>query len=197
VSDVAAAPQYEIRPTRREARSTAAIVGWTVFCVLNVLASDGQMRVLTAGSGVAGLLVTVGLVYRWRRRALLALSGETLTYTGLFKRRVIGHFPLSGRVVTAGVAWPTTGRTSQRWLLLDADGRAELALDLTAWDRDDLNALSDRLGIPQEVDPTSRRPVELRRTYPGSAHWILARPYQFTFVLIAAVSIVLLVLGVR
>jgi hypothetical protein len=97
--------------------------------------------------------------------------------------------------VTVTVEWPGTRRSFQRWLLLDTAGRTQLALDLTAWDRDELTRLAETLGILQEVDPTPHRPIELRRLYPGAIHWTAAHPYRFTFALIAALSVVIGVLG--
>jgi hypothetical protein len=194
VSDAAKA-RREIRPTGRRPRSAIAIIAWTGAVVCNLLALHGSVRIITACASIAGLLALLLLMHRWRHRALLELSGDTLTYTGVLKSRVIARRPLTGQAVTATVRWPGSGRTTQRWLLLDAAGNAQLALDLPAWDPDQLHELADRLGVPQDVDPTPRRAVELRRKYPGGVHWVAAHPYWFTLLLIAAASTMLLALS--
>lgn len=188
----------EIRPKGGERpRSAGAIVGWTGFTLCSIVAADGKLRIVNAGVAVVCLFVGLAVMRRWRRRAVLSLSDDSLTYTGIFARRVISRRPFAGRAVVAGVRWVGSGRRSRRWLLLDAGGEVRLALDLVLWDLDDLHALTDRLGIRQEMDPALRRPADLRRAYPGSVHWLAAHPLQFTFLLIAAVSIVLAALGVQ
>jgi hypothetical protein len=195
VSEVPAA-RCEIHPKSDDGRrSVIAILGWTGFCMANVLAAHGTMRIVRVAIVVGGLVGTVALVHRWRRRALLAFSDDMLTYTGLFGIRVIARRPVSGRVVIATVQWTGSGRSSQRWLLLDAAGAARLGLDLALWDMGRLDLLTERLGIRREVDPTPRRPAELRRMYPGSVHWLVTHPVWLTIVLIAAVSLGLLALG--
>lgn len=194
MSHVAQAGPYEVRPTRKTRRSATAIVGWSAFCALNVLARHGEARIITAAAAVSGMLVTLGLVYRWRYRSKLTLQGDVLTYTGLIRRRVVARRPISGRAIVANVAWGASGN-SQRWLLLDPSGRAAIALDLAAWNLDHLQALCDRLGVSQEVDPTPRRPADLRRMYPGGIPWAIAYPYRFTFLLIGALSIAAVLLG--
>ena len=193
VSDVAR-DEIEVRPRRRASRSWIAIAAWGGAVALGVLSADGQTRGITAVAGALTALVTWALVHRWRRRSVLALRDQVLSYTGVFRSRTVVRLPGSVRAVTAQVTW-SSGALTQRWLLVDASGAVALGLDLTAWETDDLSAVCERAGIPQVHDPTRRRPAELRRAYPGGLPWVVAHPFVLCFLLIGAGSVVLALLG--
>jgi hypothetical protein len=166
------------------------MVAWGAAVAIGVLRSDGPTRAFIAVS----VLIMAALMHRYVRRAALTLRDGVLSYTGLFRRRIVARPGVSVRAVTADVLWSQAG-PAQRWLLLDAGGATVLGLDLLAWKADELSALCERAGIPQQSDRTPRRPAELRRAYPGGVPWAVAYPFIGGIVLIVVVSIVLLLLG--
>ena len=182
--------EIELRPRRRTNRPWAAMLAWGAALAIGVLRSDGLTRAFIAVS----VLVMVALTHRYVRRAALTLRDGVLSYTGLFRRRIVARPGVSVRAVTAEVLWSQSG-PAQRWLLLDAGGATALGLDLTAWKADELSALCERAGIPQQSDPTRRRPAELRRAYPGGLPWVLAHPFIGGLVLIVVATIVVVLLG--
>lgn len=185
LSDIAH-DEIELRPRRRTDRPWPAMVAWGAAVVIGVLSSDGQTRAFIAVS----VLVMAALMHRYGRRAALTLRDGVLSYTGLFRRRIVARPGVSVRAVTADVLWTQSG-PAQRWLLLDASGATTLGLDLIAWRADELSALCERAGIPQQSDPTPRRPAELRHAYPGGVRWIVAHPFIGGLALIAVGAIVL------
>jgi hypothetical protein len=107
--------RWEIRPRlERQPRSPAAIFAWAGFCGLTILAGQGEERIVRAGVAVATLVVAVGLVLRWRHRARLVLSGDALSYIGVFTSKVVARRPAAGHAVTVTVEWPGTRRSFQR-----------------------------------------------------------------------------------
>ena len=168
------------------------MVAWGAAAVIGVLRSDGLTRAFIAVS----VLVMVALTHRYVRRAALTLRDGVLSYDGLFRRRIVARPGVSARAVTADVLWSQSG-PAKRWLLLEAGGATVLGLDLTAWKADELSALCERAGIPQQSDPTPRRAAELRRAYPGGLPWAVAHPFIGGVVLIVVGSIVLAAAGRR
>ncbi len=151
--------EIELRPRRRTDRPWAAMVAWGAAAVIGVLRSDGLTRAFIAVS----VLVMVALTHRYVRRAALTLRDGVLSYDGLFRRRIVARPGVSARAVTADVLWSQSG-PAKRWLLLEAGGATVLGLDLTAWKADELSALCERAGIPQQSDPdaTARRRAAAR-----------------------------------
>jgi hypothetical protein len=155
----------------------------------------GWSRVFVVGAGV---VLAVG-VFAWisfsRQRMKLTMIDGRLVFTGFARDRVVLAEGRTGRVVDVQVDWGrASGRKSRFWLLIDTAGRAVVSLNRDAWDDGELEVLRERLGLPIEIVETPKRPVELRKAYPGTIPWWGAHPVIATvlaIVIIAALSFAL------
>lgn len=163
---------------------------WVLASLAYSLRFHGFARIVVVAVGVAFALTMLGLLRLSRRRTKLTMAQGELTFTSLFRERVISP----ARVVAVQVAWGgASGRQTRLWALVNAAGRAVAGLNRDAWDDAELEGLRQALGLPIETVSTPQRPAALRRAYPGLVPWWGAHPVAATSLTIVGLAALLLV----
>ena len=164
--------------------------GWLLAGLLYSLRFHGSARVIVLAVGVLGAIGTIGLV-RWsRRRVKLTMIGGRLIFSGLLRDRVVLAGDHSERIVDVEIVWPmSSGRRSRLRLFINETGRTAVSLNRAVWDGGQLEELRERLGLPVETVERAQRPVQVRKTYPGTIPWWAAHPSIATVLSIAALTV--------
>ena len=179
-------PTLVVRPEKAQLKPGAlfSAAGWCAMSIAFLVRFHGTGLFVMAVLDVAVLAAALVILQRSRSRSTLSLSPDGLTWTGLFRDRKV--CPV--KVVEAEVHWfQTSARCTRVWLLVNADGRAEVNLNADAWDHVQLELLRQRLGIPREVMNQTQRAKELRAKFPGSVPVAVLHPIALTYLLLAAI----------
>lgn len=191
--------QLVVRPRKgfwnNPRKSTGAAAGWILASLLYSLQFHGWVRLVVVVTGVALALGVIGVMRLSYGRVKLTMIGDRLIVTGLLRDRVVLAGDLTGRVVDIEVAWGrASGRQSRLWLLINGAGRTTVGLNRETWDEGQLERLRESLGLPIEIVETPKRPVELRRAYPGTLPWWVAHPSVATVMAIVVIATLVLTL---
>jgi hypothetical protein len=184
-----------LRPRILQRRPGALIgaAGWLPCSAVFAVRFHGLALVVIGVLDLAVIIGAIGAVRRSYRRTSLMLGPDGLTWAGPFRDRPVFASSDPGRVVEAEVHWlRTSARRTHIWLLINADGRAEVGLNADVWDRSELEDLRHRLSIPREVITETLSGKELRTRLPGSVPWPVLHPIALTYLLIAIIITVVL-----
>jgi hypothetical protein len=180
------------RPSRKPGAILSA-AGWCVFSLVFLLRFHGLALILMALIDVAVVVGTLAISRRSYARSQLTLAHGRLMWSGAIRDRVVFDKSRPGRVVEAEVRWfKTSDRRTRVWLLVDAEGRAEVNLNVSAWDHAQLENLRQRLGVPRELISDTLSGKELRARRPASVPWAVLHPIAMTYLLIAAIVVAVL-----
>lgn len=130
---------------------------------------DPEWRVTAVLLGV--LFVGLGLVFGRLgvRHVRMEVVGDRLSYHGLFRSKLLVEGVGKGRVVE--VTHKPTRQRMELWI-----GEKTQTLKIEIWVAEDLQRLAARMGMERIVEPEMLSTKQIEAKYPGSYHWILARP---------------------
>jgi hypothetical protein len=168
-------------------------VGWLLASLLYSFRFHGSSRVVVVCVGIALAVTVVGLLTLSRRRVKLTLIDGNLIFSGLLRDRVLFTKGSVGRVAHVEVDWgKASGRQSRLWLLINATGKTAVGLNRELWDGAQLENIRESLGLPVEIADAPKRPVELRKAFPGSIPWWAAHLSVATVFAIMVVAVLVL-----
>jgi hypothetical protein len=185
-------PDLVVRPHRPQAKPGAlfSAAAWCAMSVAFLARFHGTGLLVVTVLDLGVFCGGIAILCRSRARSVLNLTGDDLTWSGAFRDRKV--CPV--KVVEAEVRWSkTAGLRTRVWLLVNAEGRAEVNLNLDAWDRAQLEQLRQRLGIPRGVISEPQSGKQLHGRFPGSVPAALLHPIALTYLLIAAITVCVLV----
>jgi len=115
------------RPGERAGAAASLLAG-----LFYALRFHGLARIVALAVGAAVLFGVFALLNSSRRRTKLALGEGNLTFTSLFRRERVTS---PARVVAVELAGKRpSGRRTSLWAIVNASGKAAVALNRDAWD---------------------------------------------------------------
>lgn len=176
------------RMPQRKLGKLLGVAAWLTCSMAFLVRFHGVALIVAASLDLAVTTATIAALRRSYRRTLLTFGPDGLTWAGLFRHRLVLATNASGSVVEAEVRRSkTSARRTHLWLLVNGDGRAEVSLNTDAWDRNELEYLRQRLGIPRIVITETLDGKALRSRVPGSVPWPVLHPIALTYLLIAII----------
>lgn len=190
---------FVIKPAR-VARPDPARLGagfaWLLVAVVFGFRFAGVTRLIVVGVDVVLGAATLWVLTKARKDSSLCWRDGLLTYRGLCSEKRL-RVDRSWRVEMVDLAGgQSTGMLSRMWLLLDATGRARLALNPAAWNLSDLDAIAAMLAIEVEVAPRAKRLAQIREDYPGALPTWAAYPILTGSAVVLALILVAVVITV-
>ena len=168
-----------VRPTTRSFLTSPARSAVVLFVVLAAVVPPLALHgdVAAWATAAASLLLGGGIVLTGELQTahtLLRVEGRQLLYRGVWRERVVANAGQGDRLLEVAMQRTSGPQWRRVCLVQDANGQSHLTLYAYAWQRADLQAIADALGVPLAQGETVRDVWAMGRRYPGSVpRWML------------------------
>jgi hypothetical protein len=163
--------------------------GWLLASVAFLFRFRGTALLILGSLDFAVVLAIVVFAVAVRPRIELRLDAGKLIRRGVRGSRLLFTKGDLGRVVELDVEVGGHVMSSRLklWLLVRADGTTAAKLNRKIWDRDELETMREKLGLPLETVDAVQPARVARCRYPGALSWWVVHPAVTSWMIFACV----------